>query len=168
MILAKLLAFIRYVVTLEDVRWFAFRIYQQVLTDPEERMRFVRLFVQLLGSGAIAGWVLATILSTAAGVSTLPGSSTDTLVVVAREPGPSYNVKAFCDDPATRVSRPRMPVTEDAGRLVANRGTESINWPGQLAQVARREWIDTGGVSHGEEVEMTPAAVACFIKKGVQ
>src|SRR4051812_35705536 len=99
MILARLIAFARYMVTLEDVRWFVGRMWHQVLDEPEERMRFGRLVVQLLGTGAVAGWVVATLFS-AGGFATVPGSTTDSGPnIIAREPGPGYNVKAFCDDP---------------------------------------------------------------------
>lgn len=164
--MATLTAFIRWLVTLEDVRWFASRIWTQLLDEPEEKWRAARLLTQVLGAGAVSGWVIATFLSAGAGISTLPGATTDPVSIVAREPGVLYNVEAFCKDPATTVGR--MPLTDaPAGgvRYVALRGTESVNWadsPEGQNPAAKHYWNDAAGVQQSEDVEVTKDAASCL------
>lgn len=159
-------AFVRWLVTLEDVRWFAHRVGSQLLDEPEERWRAARLLTQVLGAGAVTGWIIATFLSAGAGISTLPGATTDPLNVIAREPGPAYNVLAFCNDPATKVEL-RIDPQVVAPRLIARRGGEEINWIADPnTPTAMRYWVTPNGTPAADPVEVTKAAGDCLRKKG--
>lgn len=93
----------------------------------------------------------------------LPGDTT--IKTIAREPGVGFDTLLFCNDPATRVHGPTLPVPEDAGRLIAERGLEIVNWPGQGSIAAMHFYTDSQGINKSEPVEMTPASAACFEKK---
>ena len=145
--------------------WFLTRVWTQLLDEPEERWRAARLLTQVLGAGAISGWLIATFLSAGVGVSTVPGATTEPLNIIAREPGPAYDVRAFCNDPETTVVRPTFPMPEDLGRLTARRGTEEVVWPGGGSPVAMRYWLSPAGIQQSEPVDFTPKAAECFAKK---
>lgn len=89
--------------------------------------------------------------------------------IVAREPGVAYDVLAFCNDPATKVGiTPMTDAPAGGNRYIANRGTETINWPDSPVGVnsaAMHYYIDSSGVQQQEPVEMTKPAAECFQKK---
>ena len=117
-------------------------------------------------AGAFAGYFYAGLASHIDALP-VPGVSTgDTVKVVAREPGVSYNVTAFLKDPATSVGKMIMTDAPAGGtRYVAVRGTEQVNWadsPVGQNPSAKHYWI-TATVEHkSEDVEITKEAATLF------
>lgn len=134
----------------------------------ELRRLLFKMALALVAATGLLTWFVVVPSMNQAGGPTPPTTASDEVHIVARAPGPGYNVKAFCDDPATKVAPPLFPVGEDIGRLVASRGNETVNWPGKGAQMARHEWVDDRNTPQGEDVEMTPSAVECFLKKATR
>ena len=123
------------------------------------------LLFTLLVAAAVAGAFLTMYLRPIRGLAPLPLPGDTTVQTVAREPGVAYDVLKFCNDPATKVHGPTLPVPEDAGRLIAERGIEIVNWPGPGSLAAQHYYTSSTGQNMSEPVEMTPAAAACMTKK---
>lgn len=134
----------------------------------------MKLLALIVEAGKSGGWALALIVAATAVAMVylraprvvdvpLPGDTT--VQTVAREPGVGYDVAKFCADPATEVHGPTLPVPEDAGRLIATRGIEIVNWPGPSSIAAMHFYTDSQGLNKSEPVEMTKPAADCFAKK---
>ena len=137
--------------------------------NAEERAHFRGMLVEVFGAGtlssAVAFVLFANVLMAPLQDAPVLGpvfdeALPDGINIVARAPGtdPAFALN-FCNDPATKVERPLFPVPEDAGRLVATRGTDNINYSG-TGGTARYETS-----SEGRDIDITPAAVDCLRKK---
>lgn len=137
--------------------------------NAEERSNFRGMLVELFGAGtvgsAVAFVLFANVLMAPLQDAPLAGplfdkALPDEVNIVARAPGtdPAFALN-FCNDPATKVERPLFPVPEDAGRLTATRGTDTLSYPG----TGSTAWYATG--TEGRGIDVTPAAVECFRKK---
>ena len=155
--------------TASDLRWFLNRVWTQLLDEPEERWRAARLLTQVLGAGAVSGWLIATFFSAGVGVSTVPGATTEPLNIIAREPGVAFNVLQFCQDPTTTVGKTVMTDALAGGvRYIALRGTESVNFadsPVGKNQSAMHYVVAPDGNQTSEAVEVTKDAYACLLKR---
>lgn len=133
--------------------------------SPEEQAELKRLIVKMLmGIVAATGlltWFVVVPALNQAGAPTPPTTAADEVNVVARAPGtdPKFALN-FCNDPATTVSRPRFPVPEASGQLVASRGTDTLTWQGPGTVTALYETKD-----ESRPIDITPDAVACLVKK---
>lgn len=155
----RIILIVRWFLLLDDVQWFL----KTGLTPEQERhafgiLRAVLLRVGLVGGlgGIVLAWGAITATSQA-GISAVPGATTDAINIVARAPGtdPAFALN-FCNDPATVVSRPRFPVPEQDGGLEASRGTDTLTWPG--FGVSARYQTSTDG----RDIDITPKAVECL------
>ena len=166
---ARIIAFVRWLVTLEDIRWWMNRVWTQLLDEPEERWRAARLLTQVLGAGAVSGWLIATFLSAGVGVSTVPGTTTEPLNIIAREPGVAFNVLQFCQDPTTTVGKTVMTDALAGGvRYIALRGTESVNWadsPENRNPSAMHYVTAPDGNQLGEPVTVEGKAADCMKRR---
>lgn len=138
------------------------------LDSPTERDHFRGMLVEL-GIPSIFAVLLFTNvlmgpLQDAPGVGpafdkALP--DTNPVNLLARAPGtdPKFALN-FCNDPATTVARPRFPVPEASGQLVASRGTDTLTWQGPGTVTALYETKD-----ESTPIDITPDAVACLVKK---
>ena len=155
--------------TASDLRWFLNRFWKQLLDEPEERWRAARLLTQVLGAGAVSGWLIATFLSAGVGISTVPGATTEPLNIIAREPGVAFNVLQFCQDPTTTVGKTVMTDALAGGvRYIALRGTESVNWadsPENRNPSAMHYVTAPDGNQLGEPVTVEGKAADCMKRR---
>lgn len=133
--------------------------------SPDEQAELKRLAIKMLlgivaGTGLLTWFVVVPALNQA-GAPTPPTTASDEINVVARAPGtdPKFALN-FCNDPATVVQRPRFPVPEASGQLVATRGMDTITWQGPGTVTALYETKD-----ESRPIDITPEAVECLVKK---
>lgn len=132
---------------------------------PEERAEFKRLLIKiamaLVGATGLLTWFVVVPALNQAGAPTPPTTASTEINVVARAPGTDSKFALnFCNDPATTVARPRFPVPEASGQLVASRGTDTITWQGPGTVTALYETKD-----ESRPIDITPDAVACLLRK---
>lgn len=127
-------------------------------------LHLLLIALALFGLFAAGNGVLALFNAAPVGV----GSGTSVLIT-AREPGSSYDAKAFCNDPKTVVVSPNFLVPDIIGKkYTATRGTESVEWTSGINDAnpsAKHYWQNAQGVQQSENVEMTREAATCFMKK---
>lgn len=137
---------------------------------PVERGELKSILIKLaLGfvtaTGLLTYFVVVPAVSKTTGVVP-PETGGTTITTVAREPGVSYNVAAFCADPATAVGKtPMVDAIAGGNRYVALRATESVNWPDSPIggnPSAVHYWHDDKGVQLQEAVEVTKQAADCL------
>lgn len=119
---------------------------------------------------AMIGWLITT--AVVVGYSQIAGKAPPGVTpveIVAREPGPSYNVLGFCTDGATTVGLvPMLDAPNGGNRYIALRGTESVNWadsPVGQNPSAQHYWTGPDGKQNSELVEVTKDAAACLKRK---
>ena len=138
--------------------------------DAEERSHFRGMLVEVFGAGTIASAVafilFANVLMGPVQDAPAVGPLADAVLpdqvhILARAPGtdPKFALN-FCNDPATTVSRPRFPVPEASGQLVASRGTDTLTWQGPGTVTALYETA-----TESTPIDITPDGVACLTKK---
>lgn len=127
----------------------------------------VVISLALFGAGAVLNLALLKMADQGVVVT----GSHNEIVVVAREPGPDYDVLAFCSDPDTNVTLGPAEVEVHGENYLVVRGLERVDWkdsPVGQNPVARRYYIDPQGVQHDHAVEITKAAEKCIKSKVVK
>lgn len=139
--------------------------------NAEERSHFRGMLVEVFGAGtigsAVAFVLFANVLMGPLQEAPVAGPLFDAalpdegITILARAPGtdPKFALD-FCNHPATTVARPRFPVPEASGQLVASRGTDTLTWQGPGTVTALYETKD-----ESTPIDITPEAIACMTKK---
>jgi len=140
--------------------------------DAQERAHFRGMLVELGLSASAVGLVFTVLFTNilmgpvqdAPVVGPLADKAlpdTNPVNILARAPGtdPKFALN-FCNDPATVVQRPRFPVPEASGQLVASRGTDTLTWQGPGTVTALYETKD-----ESTPIDITPEAITCLTKK---
>lgn len=144
------------------IRFFELAFHALTPAEQAELKRLiVKMVMAIIGATGLFTWFVVVPALNTAGAPTPPTTAADEVNIVARAPGtdPKFALN-FCNDPATTVSRPRFPVPEAAGQLVASRGTDTITWQGPGTVTALYETKD-----ESRPIDITPDAIACFVKK---
>lgn len=90
--------------------------------------------------------------------------------VVPLEPGPGYDVLAFCNRPTSKVV-PGVPMEVPGVHYVLQDGTSQVDYKDTLPSgsnpTAQRYWITPDQVQHTETVQMTIPALECMKRKAL-
>jgi hypothetical protein len=91
--------------------------------------------------------------------------------IVPLEPGPGYDVLAFCNRPTAKVV-PGVPMEVRGVHYVLQDGTSQVDYKDTLPSgsnpTAQRYWITPDGIQHTETVQMTIPALECIKRKALQ
>lgn len=134
--------------------------------NSEERAHFRGMLLELgipitIVTLVFTNFIMGPIQGTPVVGPVIDAALPDEVNILARAPGtdPKFALN-FCNDPATTVARPRFPVPEASGQLVASRGTDTLTWQGPGTVTALYETKD-----ESTPIDITPDAVACLTAK---